>query len=249
MIVLWYGSINRGYKAGGSNTDGSLSNNLRSFDAEYLMNYEIGYKVSSLDNDAYIRTALFYMDRTDMQVKTSETHVRSDGSSEFISYLGNAASGSNIGIEIESALQVNELMNVYASLGLLDSEFNDFIDAKGNLLTSREQAHAPNYQFNVGINLQPTDQWLINISVDGKDEFYFSDSHDEKSESVALLNASVSYLADNWQVKIWARNLTDKDYAHRGFYFGNDPRDGYTDKQYTQLSEPLVFGATLNYQF
>jgi outer membrane receptor protein involved in Fe transport len=247
--TLWYGSVNRGYKAGGSNTNGSLSNNFRSFDPEYLMNYEIGYKVSLLDNDAYVRASVFYMDRTDMQVKSSQTIVRPDGSSEFITYLGNAATGSNQGVEIESAWQLNEFVNIYGSFGLLDSEFNDFTNADGKVLDDRDQAHAPNYQFNLGINIQPTEAWLINVSVDGKDEFYFSDSHDEKSTSIALLNASIAYLADNWQVKLWGRNLADKDYANRGFYFGNDPRDGYTAKQYTQLSEPLVFGATLNYQF
>ncbi|MBL4822058.1 MAG: TonB-dependent receptor [Colwellia sp.] len=246
---FWYGSINRGYKAGGVNTDGSLPNELRSFDPEYLTNYEIGYKISLLNNDAYVRTALFYMDRTDMQVKSSQTITSGVGNSEFIDYLGNAATGSNMGIEIEANWQVDDVFEVYGSVGLLDTEFNDFINAEGKSLDGREQAHAPNYQFNLGINIQPTDNWLVNVSVDGKDEYFFSDSHNEKSESVALLNASISYLHDDYQVKIWARNLTDKDYANRGFYFGNDPRDGYTAKQYTQLAEPLVFGVTLDYQF
>ena len=247
--TFWYGSINRGYKAGGANTDGSLPNDLRIFEPEYLVNYELGYKVSLLDNAAFIRTAVFYMDRTDVQVRSSKTIARDDGSSEFISYLGNAATGSNLGIEIEANWQLNELVELYGALGLLDTEFNDFINAQGNSLNGRQQAHAPNYQFNLGINIQPGEHWLINFSVDGKDAFYFSDSHDEKSESVALINASLNYLHDNYQVKIWTRNLTDENYANRGFYFGNDPRDGYTAKQYTQLSEPLVFGITLDYQF
>jgi iron complex outermembrane receptor protein len=261
---LWYASINRGYKAGGNNTDGTLPDDLRTFEPEYLMNYEIGYKVSLLNNHAYIRSSVFYMDRTDMQVKSSNTIVRDDGSAEFISYLGNATSGSNYGAEIESAWQLNDTVNIYGSVGLLKTEFDQFIDADGNSLTGEEQAHAPNYQFNVGINFQPTDEWLFNISVDGKDEFYFSDSRyyeyedsiyspipedDIKSEAVVLLNASISYLQDNWQLKVWGRNLANKDYASRGFYFGNDPRDGYSPKQYTQLSEPLVFGASLDYQF
>ena len=246
---FWYGSINRGYKAGGANTDGSLPNDLRTFEPEYLVNYELGYKVSLLDNAAFIRTAVFYMDRKDMQVNSSQTITRADGSSEFISYLGNAATGSNMGIEVETNWQINELFELYGSLGLLDTEFNDFINATGVSLDGREQAHAPNYQFNLGINIIPSEHWLINVSVDGKDEFYFSDSHNEKSESVALLNASIAYLADDYQVRVWARNLTDEDYANRGFYFGNDPRDGYTAKQYTQLAEPLVFGITLDYQF
>lgn len=261
---LWYASINRGYKAGGNNTDGTLPDDLRTFEPEYLMNYELGYKVSLLDNSAYIRSSVFYMDRSDMQVKSSRNILREDGSSEFISYLGNATSGSNYGAEIESAWTINDYLNVYGSIGLLNTEFDEFIDKDGNSLTGEEQAHAPNYQFNVGINYQPTEEWLFNISVDGKDEFYFSDTryyeyaddtyspipeNDIKSEAVVLLNASISYLQDNWQIKIWGRNLANEDYANRGFYFPNDPRDGYTPKQYTQLSEPLVFGASLDYQF
>jgi len=246
---FWYGSINRGYKAGGANTSGSLPDDLRTFEPEYLLNYELGYKVSLLDNAAYVRTAIFYMDRVDMQVKSSQTTVRGDGSVEFISYLGNAATGSNMGIEVEASWQINELFELYGSLGLLDTEFNDYINANGDSLSDRDQAHAPNYQFNLGVSIQPSEHWLVNVSIDGKDEFYFSDSHDQQSESVALINASISYLNDNYQVKAWARNLTDEDYANRGFYFGNDPRDGYTAKQYTQLSEPLVFGITLDYQF
>jgi outer membrane receptor protein involved in Fe transport len=246
---FWYGSINRGYKAGGANTDGSLPSDLRTFDPEYVLNYELGYKVSLFNNTAFIRTAAFYMDRKDMQVKSSQTIAREDGSSEFVAYLGNAADGSNMGIEIEANWQINDLLALYGSLGLLDTEFNHFINAAGVSLSGREQAHAPNYQFNLGMNVSPSDHWLINVSVNGKDEYFFSDSHSEKSDSVALLNASVSYLSDDYQVKIWARNLTDKDYANRGFYFGNDPRDGYTTKQYSQLAEPLVFGITLDYQF
>jgi iron complex outermembrane receptor protein len=246
---FWYGSINRGYKAGGHNTDGTLPQDLRSFNPEYLLNYELGYKVSLLDNNVYIRSSIFYMDREDVQVKSAKTLIRQDGSSEFISYLDNAATGSNYGAEIEAAWYLNNVVNVYGSLGLLDTEFNDFINAEGVSLSGREQAHAPNYQFNVGINVQPSENWLMNLSVDGKDSFYFSDSHDEQSETVSLFNASIAYLQDNWQVKLWGRNLTNEVYANRGFYFGNDPRDGYTAKQYTQLSEPLVFGATLDYQF
>jgi len=265
---FWYASINRGFKAGGANTDGSLPDKLRTFDPEYLTNYEVGYKLSLLDHDAYIRTAVFYMDRTDMQVKSSNTITRGDGSTEFISYLGNAASGNNYGLEVEAAWQVSDSLNLYSSLGLLETEFNDFITADGLSLSNEEQAHAPNYQFNIGFNYQPTDAWLFNVSLDGKDEFYFSDTRyydydgngsveldeaipeqDVKSKSMVLLNASITYLADNWQVKIWARNLGDKSYANRGFYFPNDPRDGYTPKQYTLLSEPQVFGISLDYQF
>lgn len=246
---FWYGSINRGYKTGGANTDGTLPDDLRTFEPEYLVNYEVGYKLSLLDNAAYMRVAAFYMDRSDVQVRSSNTVMRDDGSSEFISYLGNAASGHNVGVEVEADWQLNDVFAIYGTLGVLDTQFSHFINADGKSLDNRQQAHAPNYQFNLGTNIQPSEDWLINVSVDGKDGFYFSDSHNERAKSMVLVNASLSYLQEQYQIKIWVRNLTDENYANRGFYFGNDPRDGYDAKQYTQLSEPRVFGVTLDYQF
>jgi outer membrane receptor protein involved in Fe transport len=246
---LFYGSVNRGYKAGGANTDGSLPTHLREFSPEYLWNYELGYKVSLLDNQAYIRSAVFYMDRKDVQVRTSFLETREDGSTGFVSYLGNAATGTNVGVELEAGWQVTSELEIYGAVGLLDTEYNGFIGADGNSKSGDEQAHAPSYQFNFGMNYQLSDNLLVNVSVDGKDEFFFSDSHKEKSESVEVVNASLSYSKDDWQVKLWARNLFDEDYAVRGFYFGNDPRDEYTAKAYYQLAEPAVFGATFDYAF
>jgi len=246
---LWYGQINRGYKAGGANTDGSLSNEFRTFSPEYVWNYEAGYKVNLLDNQAYVRAAIFYMDRSNVQAKISKTIPHNNGSSEFIIYIDNATSGINKGIELESAWQVNDIVEVYGSLGVLKTKFGHFINADGKDLTGRAQAHAPTYQVNLGLNIQPSENWLVNVSFDGKDDFYFSVSHDEKSKKVELFNASITYLQDNWQLKVWSRNVFDRDYATRGFYFGNDPRDGYSAKQYTQLAEPMVFGATFDYQF
>lgn len=247
--TLIYGSINRGYKNGGVNTDGTLPENLREFDAEYLWNYEVGYKLSLLNDSAYVRVAAFYMDRKDMQVKSSDTILRPDGSSEFIVYLGNAASGKNYGVELDTAWQVNDNVELYGALGLLETELSDYINGNGEDLSGRDQAHAPTYSYNLGVNYYLGEGLLANVSIDGKDDFYFSDSHDEQSSSVNLVNASVTYSMDEWQVKVWARNLTDKDYKTRGFYFGNDPRDNYTAKQYFQYGEPRVFGVSLDYQF
>ncbi|TWX70148.1 TonB-dependent receptor [Colwellia sp. C1TZA3] len=246
---LFYGSVNRGYKAGGANTEGSLPTNLREFTPEYLWNYELGYKVSLLDNQAYVRSAVFYMDRDDMQVRTSFLKEREDGSTDFVSYLGNAATGTNLGLELEAGWQISPVFEIYGAIGLLDTKYNGFIDANGNDKSGDEQAHAPSYQFNLGLNYQLSDHLQVNISVDGKDEFLFSDSHQEKSAAIEVVNMSISYTKDDWQVKLWARNLFDESYATRGFYFGNDPRDEYTAKAYYQLAEPAVFGATFNYDF
>ena len=247
--ALVFASINRGYKAGGVNTDGSLPADLREFDPEYLWNYELGYKYSFNDNAGYVRVTAFYMDRTDMQVNSSRTDVRPDGSSEFISYLGNAAEGKNQGIELDASWQLTESAEIYGAFGYLDTELTDFVNQEGIDLTGRDQAHAPNYQATLGVNAYLNDKLTVNVNIIAKDDFYFSDSHNEQSDGYETLNASLTYDMKDWQVKVWARNITDEDYKTRGFFFGNDPRDGYQDKQYSQLGEPRVYGVTLDYQF
>ncbi|TLU65283.1 TonB-dependent receptor [Thalassotalea litorea] len=247
--AMTYASINRGYKAGSVNSNGSLPDELRAFDPEYLWNYEIGFKTAFLDNSALFRIAAFYMSRDDIQISSYHLDEREDGSSEFISYWDNAAKGSNTGVEVELLWDINDSLNVYTSLGLLDTEFEGFTYGDGTLETGRDQAHAPNYQFNAGANYYFTDRLLLNVNVEGKDEFYFSDSHEQKSDSVTLWAASLSYQADAWSVKLWGRNVFDEQYATRGFYFGNDPRDGYTAKPYYQYGEPARVGVTFDYNF
>ena len=247
--AMVYGSINKGFKAGSVNADGSLPDHLRVFDPEYVMSYEVGYKANFLEGNAYLRTAAFYMNRNDIQISSYHLKSRENNSAEFISYWDNAAKGSNQGIEIEAGINVTDNLDVYGSLGLLETEFKGYVYADGSLETGRDQAHAPSYQFNIGVNYFLNEHWQLNGAIEGKDSFYFSDSHTEKSDNVALLHGSISYIEEQWQLKLWARNVLDEAYATRGFYFGNDPRDGYAAKAYYQYAEPAVLGLTLDYQF
>lgn len=248
---LLFASINRGYKAGGVNTDGTIAEEDRAFDPEYLWNYELGYKLDFANNLGYLRTALFYMDREDMQIKNSNL-IEDNGYKEWIEYIDNASTGYNYGIEIDSAIFITDNLELYGALGLLQTEFTHYVydeDTDEELEINREQAHAPSYQYNLGVNYFIGESWLINVAVDGKDKFYFSDSHLEQSEPATLLHASVGYSADAWQVKLWARNILDELYATRGFGFGNDPRNGYSDPAHYQYGEPAVFGLTFDYHF
>ena len=123
--------------------DGTLDEDLREFDAELLWNYEAGFKGTSFNDRLQAQLAVFYMDRDDVQISSSTLRLRPDGSTEFIEYIGNAAAGSNYGLEVTSSWQVNDAWSVYGSLGLLESEYKDFINSSGENLDGREQAHAP----------------------------------------------------------------------------------------------------------
>ncbi len=242
--VVAYGSVSRGYKAGGFNIDGSLPPHLRSYDPEILWNYEAGLKSGALDGRLRVRGAVFHMRRDDVQIDSSIVEFHEDGSTEFIDFVGNAAEGTNSGVELDIEYAPTDGVLLFARAGLLRSEYEDYINGEGMDLDGRTQAHAPRYQFSLGGSFEFADGYFLRLEITGRDEFYFSDSHNERSEAYELLNASAGYRGRDWSVTAWARNLTDEDYFVRGFRFGNDPRDGYTDRGFTQLGEPMRLGVS-----
>ena len=247
--TLVYSTISQGYKAGGFNTDGTLDPDLRDFDSEGLLNYEIGFKGLLFENRFQTQIALFFMNRDDVQISSSIVRTRENGSSEFIDYIGNAATGSNYGLEFSGNFKATERFDFYGSLGLLKTRYDDFINSAGDNLEGREQAHAPSYQYSLGANIQLGNNIDFGLNILGKDSFYFSDSHGVQSNAYHLINANLSYTWEDWKLMLWGRNLTDEDYFVRGFYFGNDPRDNYLSKGYTQLGEPARVGVTINLDF
>ncbi|MEM7080064.1 MAG: TonB-dependent receptor [Pseudomonadota bacterium] len=247
---VFYAGITQGYKAGGFNIDGTLPADLREYDPETLWNIELGYKVRLLGDRLGLNAALFRMQRDDIQISTSTTRpVGTGGAVEFIAYTGNAAEGFNQGLEVELDYQASEQLRLFANLGWLDTEYSDYVDNSGRDLDGREQAHAPGYQFYAGAEFAFTERLRARLEMEGRDEFFFSASHPEKSDRYRLVNASVSYSAERWGLTLWGRNLTDEDYFVRGFFFGNDPRDFYTARPFTQLGDPRQVGLSLRVDF
>jgi outer membrane receptor protein involved in Fe transport len=247
--LMGYAAATRGYKAGGFNTDGTLDSDLREYDPETLVSLELGLKGSFLDARLATRLALFHMSRDDVQIASSVTRVRSDGSAEFIAFIGNAAEGTNSGLELELAFAVTERLELSASLGVLESEYESFINAAGQDLDGREQAHAPGHQFTLGARYAFANAWHAELTAEGRDGFYFSDSHDTRAPSYELVNAAVGFTRGSWDVDFWGRNLTDEDTFTRGYFFGNDPRLDYAERSYVQLGEPRRLGVSISHAF
>ena len=81
-----------------------------------------------------------------------------------------------------------------------------------------------------------------------KDEYYFSDSHDQKSEPYSLLNLTFGKSFGKITATIWIRNTLDERYATRGFYFGLIPPN-YPDQLWKSYGDPRQIGITVDYTF
>ncbi|HEA16470.1 MAG TPA: TonB-dependent receptor, partial [Pseudoalteromonas prydzensis] len=257
--TMIYTSLTRGYKAGGINSEAlakaqefelgaDFFKQHTTFEPEYLWNGEFGVKGSSLDEKFTLRLAAFYMYREDMQLKSWLVEEQN-----FTSYFDNAGSGENYGLEIEGSYQLTDNLFFTGSVGYLDTKINDYV-ARTSLYSppldqdGREQSQAPKYQYAFTARYNFTNELYATVGIEGKDDYYFSDSHNSQAPSVNLVNFSAGYEADQWSIRGWARNVFDEEVPTRGFEFGNDPADGYATHTYTQFGEPMVAGVTFIYE-
>lgn len=250
--LFWYASVNKGYMNGGVNSAGTLPDEARHYDPEYLWNYESGVKYQNQGLTANL--AVFYMQRKDIQVKKDFIINAEDGRVEqFIPYIHNATNGVSKGIELDLNYLINPYLTAYANLGYLVAEFEGYQDESGTQsYPGRTLSQSPEYTYLAGMNVTLSDNLWWNIEAEGKDEFYFSDDHNLKSTSYNLINTSINYQLKDILIKLWARNITNEDYYIQGFDFGeygNDPRKGYAPEPYYQFGAPKQIGITAEYQF
>ena len=242
-----FASIARGYKQGGFNLGlglGLTSSNANIiYDPEYLLNYEVGLNTSSLDSRISLSAVLFYSDREDQQVLIS-TQVDPSDPNTFSFLTKNAAEGVNYGLELNVDYKINDSLNIYTRIGLLETEIKNWKSRPD--LEGREQAHAPKSSYSAGLNWDLNQNFFLKMDIAGKSSFYYSDSHDNKSRSYLLTNLSLGYQSDQLEVSLWIRNAFNQYYSVRGFYFGNEPPD-FEDTLYERHGDPRHFGLSLQY--
>ncbi|HTY49819.1 MAG TPA: TonB-dependent receptor [Steroidobacteraceae bacterium] len=243
-----YLTVGRGYKAGGFNLGPGLPANQILFNPESDLNTELGYKAELLDHRLRLDADVFYMRRTDLQLQTGEQLVP-DNPTSFILYTMNAPSGRNYGLEADLAWGAMRVLDVGASLGLLNTAYHG-LTYYGQLLPDRALPDAPSWQGSLSATLHGRGGTFVRADVTGRGSFYYDlpalDPY--SSHAYVLLNLKAGVQRGAWSVEAWMRNVTDRSYAVRGFYFGDVPPD-FNYQQFVQLGEPRTFGGTVRYSF
>jgi iron complex outermembrane receptor protein len=248
---LAYVSLARGYKAGGVNTNPDISEANREYDTEFNNTVELGLKSSMLNDDLTTRLSAFYIQRKNQQVKSSYSYLENN-TPKFQDYLANAAEGKNYGLELESDWDLNSELNWSLSAGYLLTEFVDYTyendDGEFNK-DGRAQAHAPEYSLTSAIRYLISPTLSLGLESEAKDKFYYSDSHDQQSAAYVLLHARIEYSQPTYSIALYGRNITDRDYTVKGYYFGIDPRLEYAPEVQEQLGSPRLVGIEGKYKF
>ncbi|AOT08853.1 TonB-dependent receptor [Pseudoalteromonas luteoviolacea] len=262
-----YIRIAKGYKTGGVNVSTRDEIPL-TYDTETLWNYEFGLK-SVFSPQLHAQISVFYQDRKDAQVEQSFADCSGNSTcTGFTSYLINAAKANSYGIEAELFYRHSERLRFNASLGLMDSKFDEFYSYShadslriaretGEYvvtdLSGKELSHAPSYQFTVSTSYDLTESVTLWLSLEAKDSFELGDNHDEVTQAYELLNAKVTWVpTDNLTLALFSKNLTNEDYIVRGFgTWDNDPRHGGEFDSYGpyyQFGNPREIGVEVSYR-
>ena len=228
-----------GSKSGGFNSV-SGSPEDRAFEDEDTISYELGVKSTLLDATLRLNATAFYTEIDDYQ---SQQQLESGGGT-FVSNLGKVQTSG-----LDFYLEALPLPNLTITAGLLymhDYEVTDGPDdglelpftakysgnlaatlvfplADGAIYTRADYSYMDDHSTNVAseVNLQPKD---------------FDDRN--------LVNLTVGWRNEQWNVSVWGKNITDDEYASQTVVpFPFSAMDAYF------LAPPRTYGATLRYDF
>jgi iron complex outermembrane recepter protein len=242
-----YALIARGYKASGFNLSPGLPANQLQFSPESDLNFEVGHKAQMSDGRLRIDTSLFYMMRHNEQLLTGE-QLDPSNPNTFIFFTGNAKSGFNYGLESTLSWAATKSLEFGGSLGLLQSEYHGFVQ-NGVTLPDRALPHAPPWQAAVNATWRDPRGPYARLDVTGMGSFFYDlPPNETRSSAYGLVNGKLGWDTPRWEAYLWGRNLLNKNYTVRGFFFGDEPPD-FPNKLYVQLGEPRNWGVHFTVRF
>jgi iron complex outermembrane receptor protein len=236
---LVYLGFTQGYQSGGFQSlcfgDLTAACAGSSFDPQTVDSIETGWKADLFDNRLRINAALFYAMYDDIQqvvIKIPGPGFRTDNIGDVDVY----------GIELEVLWAPIDDLNVYANLGIQESDFGsvDPLSPPGGLgdsciddptppcaTSTHELASNPKWQGKLGFDYTiPLDNSLAffyGLDIFHSDDYYSEALNLIEIDSYTRLNGFIGFGADDqrWQVMLTGKNITDEEDNVSGI-FNND---------------------------
>jgi iron complex outermembrane receptor protein len=240
--VMAYASAALGYKAGGFST---ITNDpaLSGYDPEYAWTYEIGLKSRLLNDRLMVNLSGFYTDVEDYQDRIVIDNVVS---------MKNAAKAKIYGAEAELRARPLSGLDIIASLGLLNTEYDDYTDTENGRTVrfdGNSIALVPDFQYNVAAQYRFPWGLYMRGEISGVGKFYFTRENIDRmsQEGYEIVNAKIGYEAERFDVYVYGDNLFDEYYYTQLSDTTKYGVPGVTEMG--NVGDPLTFGIMVKYRF
>lgn len=243
-----YGSIARGFKAGGVNGGVVFDpNQVTVFDPEYVTAYELGLKSQFANRRVTLNAAAFFYDYTDLQLQVT----RDFGGGVPTPVVDNAGAAEVLGVELEGSWIASDYLTFNASLGLLETEFVEYVDFGGADYTGNDLPSAPGTSFSFGVNYErPIGAGLVfwaGADTSHRSHSYFTPENSQLTDRDAswITNARLGLRAEDgrWTAALWGRNLGDEEVR---VGYANLDAFGYKLHSY---EDPRTYGVEVTVRF
>lgn len=220
---MFYGSISRGYRAGGFNPV-SLPGE-EAYDEETSWNYEIGIKTVWLEERLRLNIAIFHIawDHLQLNLPIGQTY-----------YIDNAGDAESKGVELELFARPSRNWDVFGSFGYIRAHFKDqstsiHTDPFGTNtlvnISGNDLIFTPEYTTNAGTqyswDIGPDTRVYIRAEINGYGRYFYNTLNTESQCSYWLANLRAGYKTPNWYIEAWMRNAFDEEYIPIAFEFPN----------------------------
>ena len=197
----------RGYRAGGRSV-AVLSQQVSDFDPEFTSNWEFALRAAPPDRRWYLNANAFHTDWSDQQVR-----VMTALGLPVDTLTVNAGESRVRGVEAEFGVFPDRRLELYGSLGLLDTRFETFLDA-GQDFAGNAFPHAPAWSALAGASLRLDESWSGNAEVAAEPDSFSDPGNDPRFRVGArtLVNARFGYRRGALGVFAFGRNLLDEPY-------------------------------------
>jgi len=219
--AMLYGTITRGYKAGGINASIVPAGNSQTFGVEHSWNYEVGTKTEWLDRRLQVNLALFYIDWRQLQLAQYSSGY----------YIANAGAAMSKGAELELRYRPVRNWDLFASAGADDARFlsgSTAMVGSGNQgVGGNHLPYVPEFTVNAGTQYR----WDIckvgtiyaRAEADVTGNFQYDAGNQFGQSSYNLAHFRLGWRAKNWFAESWIKNAFDTHYVPVAFYYGTTP--------------------------
>jgi outer membrane receptor protein involved in Fe transport len=201
-------TVQQGFRSGGAGVQVSTGTTYE-YDPEYTWNYELSFKGNFAGGRLSVTSNVFYTDWQDQQVELQEDPL--DFSSNLVT---NAASSNSYGLELETRYQFTAALSGFASIGYVETEFEDFVDVNLGDLSGLPFPEAPEWNLAIGGQYKSASGYYIGADAKYLDNYLarFGAPPQEYLDGYWVANAQLGWQSDHWELSVFAENLFDETY-------------------------------------